>query len=319
MEIFTDLNEVKLNKQLVIALGTFDGIHLGHQQIIQQSRELAKKVDGLCAVLTFANHPLSVLAPELEPLHILSNKGRRLLLSEMGVDILLEIPFTVATAELTAAEFVDFVKKTVNPLAITVGDNFTFGKGAGGDAATLESLCRLHGIRTTICPTVTVDSQTVSSTRIRSAIKEGNLTETNRCLGYDYFICGKVIHGDERGRLLGFPTANLFLDAGLAHLPDGAYAVRIDVKTDSAGTGNIGKSQHGLYGIANIGSNPTFNGEEKRLEAHIFDFAADIYGRTIAVSFVARLRGEVKFASAGELKIQLKKDKAKAKQLLSLK
>lgn len=307
MEIFADLQTVKYaNKRLVIALGTFDGVHLGHRSIIRQAQQLAIEFAGSLAVLTFADHPLTVLNSQLAPSRITSREERRELLMAMGVEVLIELPFTMQLANLTAADFVEMLQKDVEPLALVVGENFTFGKGASGNAVTLAALAKEKGIRTAICPLVFIDGETVSSTRLRQLLPTGNLPLINQCLGYEYFIVGQVEHGFERGRQLGFPTANLSIDGKKASLPDGVYAVKV----------HIGEKIFG--GVANIGCNPTFGKIKRLLEVHIFDFDEDVYGQNLQVDFVAYLRGEQKFSSPDGLIQQIEKDKQNARKILDV-
>ena len=323
MKVFSDIHAMKdADKRIVIALGTFDGIHCGHRSIIYRARNLAEEIGGTAAVLTFKNHPLSIIVPDKEPLHIMTGVERREVLDQLGVEILFELQFSKELAELSATEFVSLLNKAISPAAIVVGKNYTFGKGASGNAELLKEIGKEQGIRVEICPTVVIDGVPVSSTRIRQLISAGNLQKVNKCLGYDYFVKSIVCHGEKRGRTLGFPTANLEFGPKRAMLPDGAYAVRVkispDASTELTADEIIDAKNHLLQGIANIGTNPTFGNVCRRIEVNIFDFDDDIYGRELTVNFVSYMRGEEKFSSVEALKSQLETDKAKARLLLCL-
>lgn len=282
--------------QPVVALGMFDGVHLGHASVIRRAVEVARKISGTAIVFTFSNHPLSVLAPENAPLMIGSRSLRREILETLGVDILIEIPFTRELSRKSPEEFLELLRDKISPVCVVTGPNYTFGRLGKGNGRMLIREAESYGFRAEICPAVTVDKKTVSSTRIRALIAEGNLSEANALLGRNFTYVSKVVNGDRRGRKLGFPTANLEIEDHRAMLPNGVYVVRVKV------------GENFYSGIANVGDNPTFKVAKRRLEVFIDNFSGDIYGEEIAVSFVSKIRDEKIFASVDELKAQLSDD-----------
>ena len=282
--------------QPVVALGMFDGVHLGHASVIRRAVEVARKISGTAIVFTFSNHPLSVLAPENAPLMIGSRSLRREIFENLGVDILIEIPFTRELSRKSPEEFLELLRDKISPVCVVTGPNYTFGRLGKGNGRMLIREAESYGFRAEICPAVTVDKKTVSSTRIRALIAEGNLSEANALLGRNFTYVSKVVNGDRRGRKLGFPTANLEIEDHRAMLPNGVYVVRVKV------------GENFYSGIANVGDNPTFKVAKRRLEVFIDNFSGDIYGEEIAVSFVSKIRDEKIFASVDELKAQLSDD-----------
>lgn len=307
MEIWEKLDDLPLSwRHGVMALGMFDGLHLGHQRVIRRAAALAAQEGVPPIVLTFRNHPLSVIAPEREPLYIEEPGTRREVMEQLGVRGLLELPFTAALARVTAADFLARLVARTKPSYLVVGRNYSFGDGGQGNPAYLRRREADLGYRTEICPLLEIDGKVVSSTRIRELLHSGLLLEVNRFLGRPFAISGIVSHGDARGRSLGFPTANLSIPPRRAMLTNGVYAVQARF----AGWDR--------FGIANIGNNPTFGGETRRLEIHLLDFAGDLYDAQMKVQFIARLRDERRFPSAAELQRQLCADEAQARKIFYL-
>ncbi|MBQ9442014.1 MAG: bifunctional riboflavin kinase/FAD synthetase [Selenomonadaceae bacterium] len=280
----------------VVALGMFDGVHLGHAEVIGRAVEIAKKIDGTAMVFTFSNHPLTILDEKSAPLMIGSRSLRREIFSELGIKILIEIPFTKEFSKKTPEEFLDLLREKISPAYVVTGPNYTFGRFGKGNGRVLIREGENYGFKAEICPAVTVEKKIVSSTKIRALIAEGNLAAANELLGRNFTYVSEVVHGDKRGRKLGFPTANLEIADNRAMLPNGAYIVLVKVR------GKI------FSGIANIGDNPTFKVAKRRLEIFIDDFNAEIYGEEISVSFIEKLRDEKTFSSVDELKKQLRDD-----------
>lgn len=280
----------------VVALGMFDGVHLGHAEVIGRAVEIAKKIDGTAMVFTFSNHPLTILDEKSAPLMIGSRSLRREIFSELGIKILIEIPFTKEFSKKTPEEFLDLLREKISPAYVVTGPNYTFGRFGKGNGRVLIREGENYGFKAEICPAVTVEKKIVSSTKIRALIAEGNLSAANELLGRNFTYVSEVVHGDKRGRKLGFPTANLEIADNRAMLPNGAYIVLVKVR------GKI------FSGIANIGDNPTFKVAKRRLEIFIDDFNAEIYGEEISVSFIEKLRDEKTFSSVDELKKQLRDD-----------
>lgn len=288
------------------ALGTFDGLHRGHKAVIGKAVEYAKKRGVPSVVFTFSNHPRSVVSPEKAPLLIENEDVRRMHLSRMGVDMLFEPVFTKEMAGTEPKEFLALLKEYLAPSFVTVGPNYTFGRFGAGRAETLAEEGKNFGFEAEICAPVYENGEMISSTGIRKHILDGNLAEANLWLGHPVSAYGEVMHGDKRGRTLGFPTANLELSKTSVSLPKGVYAVRVTID---------GK----LYGgAANIGSNPTFGIMEPRLEVHVLNFSRDLYGKKIMVEFLEHLRGEEKFASVEALIAQMEKDKAESEKIFRM-
>lgn len=287
---------VKQYPRPVVALGMFDGVHLGHATVIRHAVDKAKAIDGTAIVFTFSNHPLSVIAPEGVPLMIGSKNLRREIFADMGVDVLIEIPFTKELSRKSPEEFLELLQDKIAPAYVVTGQNYTFGRFGRGNGRMLLREGETYGFKAEVCQTFTVDRKTVSSTRIRALIAAGDLAGANELLGRNFTYAGEVVNGDRRGRKIGFPTANLEIADNRAMLPNGAYIVRVKVRGQT------------FNGIANIGDNPTFKVARRRLEVFIDNFNADIYGEEIFVSFVSKLREEKIFASIEELKAQLNED-----------
>ena len=280
----------------VVALGMFDGVHLGHAAVIRHAVDIAKKIGGTSIVFTFSNHPLSVIAPENAPLMIGNKNLRREIFSELGVEVLIEIPFTKEFSRKSPEEFLELLQEKIAPAYVVIGINYTFGRFGRGNVRMLLREGENYGFKAEICQSFTVDRKIVSSTRIRALIAAGDLISANELLGRNFTYAGKVVNGDKRGRKIGFPTANLEIADHRAMLPNGAYIVRVKVR--------------GIFfnGIANIGDNPTFKVARRRLEVFIDNFSGDIYGEEIFVSFISKIREEKIFSSVEELKAQLNED-----------
>lgn len=297
MEIVRKLSDLtKKYFKPVIAMGMFDGVHLGHAEVIRHAVEVAKKIGGTAMVFTFSNHPLTVLDPNSAPLMIGNKSLRREIFSELGVNVLIEIPFTKELSKKTPEEFLNVLKEKISPAFVVTGPNYTFGKFGKGNGRMLIREGENFGFKAEICPAITVDKKIVSSTKIRSLLSEGNLKTANELLGREFTYISEVVHGDKRGRKLGFPTANLEISDHRAMLPNGAYIVHVKVHGKIFG------------GIANIGDNPTFKVAKRRLEVFIDDFSGDIYGEKISVSFVEKIREEKIFPSIEGLQNQLRED-----------
>ena len=297
MEIIRKLTGLtKKYPRPVVALGMFDGVHLGHASVIRHAVDKARDIDGTALVFTFSNHPLSVIAPENAPLMIGSRNLRRDIFADMGVDVLIEIPFTKELSKKSPEEFLELLRDKIAPAYVVTGQNYTFGRFGRGNGRMLLREGESYGFKAEVCQTYTVDRKSVSSTRIRALIAAGDLASANQLLGRNFTYAGEVVNGDRRGRKLGFPTANLEIADHRAMLPNGAYSVRVKVRGQT------------YRGIANIGDNPTFKVARRRLEVFIDDFSGDIYGEEIFVSFVNKLRDEKTFASVEELKAQLNED-----------
>lgn len=300
MEIITSLDAELKNKYpaTVIALGTFDGLHLGHTDVINTARNYAERSGLKLAVFTFSNHPLALIRPDLVPVRIISAEEKIKLLESFGVDYLINIPFTEDFAALSPDEFLDRLA-CFNYRCLVVGENFTYGFLGSGKTETLERSGRKNGFDVIVRPLVKINGNVVSSTGIRNLIQAGHIEYANRMLGRAYAITGKIVHGEQRGRKLGFPTANIELLHGEMAVPaPGVYALTASIE------GRI------YEGMGNIGNNPTFNDvEHVRLEVNLFNCSGDLYGKTMSVQFHKYIRAEKKFSGVEELCRQIEEDK----------
>ena len=300
MEIITSLDAELKNKYpaTVIALGTFDGLHLGHTDVINTAKDYAERSGLKLAVFTFSNHPLAFIRPDLVPVRIISAEEKIKLLESFGVDYLINIPFTEAFAALSPDEFLNRLV-SFNYRCLVVGENFTYGFLGSGKTETLERSGRKNGFDVIVRPLVKMNGNVVSSTGIRNLIQAGHIEYANRMLGRAYAITGKIVHGEQRGRKLGFPTANIELLHGEMAVPaPGVYAVTASIE------GSI------YEGMGNIGNNPTFNDvEHARLEVNLFNCSGDLYGKTMSVQFHKYIRAEKKFSGVEELCRQIEEDK----------
>jgi riboflavin kinase/FMN adenylyltransferase len=271
-----------------VAIGTFDGVHVGHRQVIK----------GSDTVLTFEPHPLSVIHPEAAPKLIMPFEIKRDVIDGLGVDELVIIPFDHDFREIEAEEFCSRILiETLGATRVSVGENFRFGKQAKGDPAMLRGHSEFE---THVVPLVEVDGETVSSTRIRALVAAGDVEGAMRCLGAPFLLEGEVVEGDKRGRTLGFPPANV--------VPNEEYA--------RPGHGVFAAFANGVPAAVNVGVRPTFEtGRGVLIESYLIDHAADLYGQTLRMAFIARLRGEKRFASVEELIAQMHRDVDQAREL----
>lgn len=299
MEIITSLEQLhSFAAPCVVALGTFDGLHRGHLDVIGTAKQEAEHTGAKLAVFTFSNHPLEWINPAHVPVALVTPAVKLQLLESLGVDVLIDIPFNQLVADLLPQQFLERLS-ALNYSCLVVGENFTYGQRGVGNVYTLAASAQAMDFKLIVRKLVSNNGTIISSTEIRRLITAGEVQQAAKMLGRSYSISGIVAHGNERGRLLGYPTANLELvDAHVAIPLGGVYAVRAYV-------------DGGVYGgMANIGKNPTFGDVEKpRLETNIFGFSGDIYGKTLTIEFVQRIRGEVKFAGIDALKEQLAQDK----------
>ncbi len=287
-----------------VAMGNFDGIHLGHQAVIDLAR-----TDAPLGVVTFEPHPRQFFAPDAPTFRLMNAEARANRLAKLGVKHLYELPFDATLASLTPEMFArDVLADGLGISHVVVGSDFQFGKGRAGTAADLQTLGQKFGFQTTIATLVQMAGQDISSTAIREALSQGRPRDAAAMLGHWHRIEGEVVHGEKRGRELGYPTANM--DVPGLHLPKyGVYAVRVDVLTGS---------QAGQYiGAASLGVRPMFGVNKPNLESFLFDFTGDLYGHHLSVALVEYLRPELKFDGLPGLMAQMAADCEKARQILS--
>jgi riboflavin kinase/FMN adenylyltransferase len=304
MNVIHSANELgNGNRKTCLAIGVFDGVHLGHQQIIRQTVADARQHDAIALVITFDRHPGTVVAPDRVPPLIYSLPQKLGAIESLGADTLLLIHFDRAFSEQTGEAFIRGLARDLGKIqSICVGSDFVFGHQRSGNVALLEKLGDKLGFTVHGLAAVSLDNQIVSSTRIREAIRAGNLDAASQMLGRPYAISGRVVAGDGVGRKLGFPTANLDA-AGLVLPPNGVYI----------GLAKIGDKPQPV--ALNIGFRPTLatDGPQLRVEAHLLDFSGDLYGQELEIEIGEKLRDERKFGSLEELKAQIARDVAEAR------
>lgn len=286
----------QLPMPLHLALGVFDGVHRGHQSVIARSLESAARCGGTCVVVTFEPHPIRVLAPERAPRQLLASLDHKCrLLERIGVKGILALRFDAALAAMSAEDFFAMLREAGTIASIAVGEDWRFGRDRLGDVSFLRSHGAPFDIQIHALPPLMHEGERISSTRIRQFIRDGALANAAAMLGRDYSIEGEVIHGQQLGRMLGFPTANLALhDEQLP--PDGVWIVK--VLSESAS----------WHGIANLGLRPTIGDTRRSLEVHLFDMDADLYGKMLEVEFLHHVRTEKKFTNLEALKAQIIED-----------
>ncbi|MCX7907999.1 MAG: bifunctional riboflavin kinase/FAD synthetase [Ignavibacteria bacterium] len=302
MNVFWGIAEAIFEPNHILTVGTFDGVHLGHQKILARLNEIAKIKNGLSLIITFEPHPQFVVRrPEKEPIKLLTTIEERLkLFAKFNIDRVLVIPFTKEFSETTAENFVtEILYKKIGFSHILVGYDHFFGKNREGNFELLEKLSKKLSFEVERIPAYITNEITISSTKIRNALLQNQIEFANKLLGYDYFIQGTVVPGDGRGTTMGFPTANIkFNDEHKLVPTNGVYLV-YSLINDKI-----------IFGMANLGFRPTFYTDRKKiLEVHFLDFSSNLYGKTINVHFLKYLRSEQKFNSIDDLLIQLNKDK----------
>lgn len=294
-----DYHQIEEKDQTVLVLGYFDGLHLGHKALFDQARQVATEKGLKVVVLTFPESPqlaFTKFQPDLLK-HISYPSKRYAKFAEYGVDDLYLLPFTSDFASLTAKAFMATYLKVLNPWAIVVGFDYKFGS----DGQMADYLASHGSSQVFEIAQVEADGQKISSTRIRQLLAQGQVTQVNALLGYDYSVRGLVVHGDARGRTIGFPTANIAL-LDQVHLPsDGVYVTEVKLKGQT------------YRAMTSIGKNVTFGGTDLRIESHLFDFTGEIYGQTIEIFWLAKIREMEKFSSIEDLVLQLEKDQTSAR------
>lgn len=303
MKIYHQLADFQPPNYAVVTSGTFDGVHLGHQKILRRLKELATRRQGETVLLTYWPHPRLILQPENNGLRLLTTLTEKIkLLEEKGVDHLIILPFTKDLSQMSSEEFIrKILMEKIHTKTLVIGYDHKFGKNREGSFEYLKSHSHLFGFDIEEISRQDVDDLAVSSTKIRTALALGDIATASKYLGRPYVLSGQVIKGQQIGRSIGFPTANIDVTDKYKLLPrDGAYAVYAEV----------GKIQY--KAILNIGDRPTVDGKKKTIEAHLIDFDGDVYGEELSISFVEFLREEVRFESLNALKHQLVIDRDRA-------
>lgn len=304
MRVHADISKLEGIKRPILTIGTFDGVHHGHRGILERVIELAKENNGSSTLLTFHPHPRSVVN-EAKPMLLLNTLEEKLdLLEKVGIDHVIVFPFTKSFSRISALEYVrDLLVNSIRVHQLVVGYDHRFGRNREGDIKVLQEYAELFNFKLEEIPAQTIDEVNVSSTKIRKALQEGDVALAKEFLGYSYKLDGTVVHGDGRGKGLGFPTANMVPDDLDKVVPgNGVYAVKVSYMNEV------------YQGMANIGLRPTFSGKEEnpQIEVNLFGVDKDLYSQELSLTFEARIRDEQKFDSAEDLIKQLELDKQSA-------
>ncbi len=300
MKIYNHFSDFKRLKNAVVTIGTFDGVHYGHQKIIKRLCELAKATGGESVILTFFPHPRLIIDPENQELKMINTIDEKAkILASLGVDHLIITPFTRDFSNLSPTEYIkNILVDTIGVKNLIVGYDHRFGKDRAGGMPQLEAEAKVYDYKIEVIPEQDINDVAVSSTKVRNALLSGKVALAANYLGYNFSLYGRVIKGDKIGRTIGFPTANIFIEETYKLIPsDGIYAVTVDMSGQT------------FKGMAYIGQRPTINGMTRNIEVNIFDFNQEIYGQYITMTFLQFLREDVKFTGLETLKIQLQKDK----------
>ena len=307
MKIYHHIDEFVRLSNAVVTIGTFDGVHVGHRKIISGIKELAESTGGETVLLTFFPHPRMILHPEDESIKLINTINEKAeLLEQLGIDHLIITPFSRDFSNQSAEEYIRGVLvNKIGTKKIVIGYDHRFGKDRLGGLDDLLRLSPVYGFDVVEIPEQDINEVAISSTRVRSALLNGEIELANTFLGYPFFIIGTVVRGEQIGRQIGYPTANIVIEERYKLIPsDGIFAVKV-------------KLEHVVYnGMAYIGTRPTINGLTRNIEVNIFDFNQEIYNQQIAMEFYNFVRGDIKFASLDELKAQIAKDKVEVVRLL---
>jgi riboflavin kinase/FMN adenylyltransferase len=324
MQVHRDIHNLPFFKNAAITIGTFDGVHSGHLQIINQLKKEAQRNNGETVIITFDPHPRMILNQQKDkpPIQLLNTLSEKIeLLNKQGIDHLVIVPFTVEFSNQSADEYIaDFLVSKFKPKIIIIGYDHRFGKNRTGDYKLMEKYQQTFNYEVKEIPQHVLHHVIISSTKIRQALKDGDIITANECLGYDYFFEGKVIKGNQLGRTLGYPTANLQINNENKLIPaDGIYAVSVSIRKEpnDFNAGFVAGSHY--LGMLSTGWRPTIGDNKKMIEVNIFDFNKDIYGRDLRVYIKQFMRKELKLNSLDELKEQIAIDEINAKRILGYK
>jgi riboflavin kinase/FMN adenylyltransferase len=308
MKIYHNIDEFTAVKNAVVTIGTFDGVHIGHRKIIARIKELAEECGGETVLLTFFPHPRMILHPEDESIKMINTiTEKAALLEELGIDHLIITPFSRDFSNQTPEDYIrDILVNKIGTKKIVIGYDHRFGKDRMGGLNDLLKLGPVCGFDVIEIPEQDINEVAISSTVIRNALLNGAIELANTFLGYPFFITGKVGRGDQIGRKIGYPTANIMIEETYKLIPDdGIFSAKVNIN------GIVYK------GMAYIGTRPTINGISRNIEVNIFDFDTEVYGQNVSMQFFNFVRGDIKFESLDELIVQLGKDKDDVLALLA--
>ncbi len=301
MFIYRDITEDFIKTPTVVAIGNFDGVHIGHQTVISKAMEIAQNEGLTPLVLTFEPHPRMFFKPDIKTLRLTTPKEKFVEINRLGIENIAALRFNKAMSEMSADNFVnDVLLQALKAKYIITGSDFVFGNNRSGDSKKLADMAsKLNFCYLPVSQVLSNEGERISSSRVRALLQSGDVAEAAKMLGRNYTISGRVLHGDKRGRELGFPTANVSLTHTKFLPKNGVYQVLVSLKNQ--------EQQH-LIGVANLGTRPTIGGTKISLEVHIKNFDRDVYGCKITVGFINKIRDEMKFDSLSALKSQIERD-----------
>ncbi|MEE8419306.1 MAG: bifunctional riboflavin kinase/FAD synthetase [Dehalococcoidales bacterium] len=304
MQVEEELAGFSPQKDMLLTIGVFDGVHLGHKYLISRLKEQAAEKDLLSGIVTFRQHPLELLAPQTRLPYLTSLDEKVYLLKEAGADVVIPLTFSDELARLGAGRFAGLLKKHLRMAGLIIGPDFALGKNREGNAETLVKLGREMGFFVTVINPVLINGEVISSTAIRKALAEGDVKKMIALIGRSFSLKGRIVAGDGRGRKLGFPTANMEIDEGQTLPADGIYATRsyIDDRV--------------YQSVTNIGTRPTFGDNQRTVETYILDYSDNLYGQELKIDIVERLRGEKRFDSVEKLEEQMAEDVKQGRAVL---
>jgi riboflavin kinase/FMN adenylyltransferase len=292
------------DKDMLLTIGVFDGVHLGHKHLLSQLKELARQQGLASGVVTFRQHPQEVLSPKNRLPFLTSINQRINLLKSEGIDAIIPLSFTTELARLSARQFLGLLQKHLRMRGVVIGPDFALGRNREGDTKALSQLGKEMGFSVSVVPPLIIDGEVVSSTTIRNALAKGDMKRVQKLTGRPFRLHGRVVPGAGRGVKLGFPTANLKIEAEQALPPDGVYVSQANINDRS------------YFSLTNIGKRPTFGRGERLVEVLLLDYDSDLYGRELEIDILERLRGEKKFKTAEELKKQIARDVERGRKWL---
>ncbi len=304
MQVEEELGKLPAEKDMLLTIGVFDGVHLGHRYLISQLTELARQQGLLSGVVTFRQHPQEVLSPQTRLPFLTDLAQRTNLLKNEGVEAIITLSFTPELAQLSAGQFIGLLKKYLRMRGVVIGPDFALGQNREGNTDILRRLGQEMGFSVTVVPPIIINGEVVSSTAIRNALAEGDMKRVQNLVGRPFSLHGRVIAGARRGVELGFPTANLDTDPEQALPAEGVYASWVHIDDQA------------YPSMTNIGKRPTFGSSQRVVEVYLLDYHSDLYGQELTIDITERLRGEIKFDTPEELKKQIAEDVKQGRAIL---